>query len=99
MNDLEQKNAINHFKMALSVQKERMNEALRQLNEGKTPLLGGFEEEVISLCEQVEKSPPVVAHALKYDMKEMIGAAEELVQALEIHRANLQSKIDNHGKH
>ena len=76
-----------------------MNDAILQLNEGKTPLLSGFEERIVSLCERIEKAPAVVAHALKYDMKEMIGLAEELVQAIETHRANLQSKLDNQERH
>lgn len=95
MSNFDQKNAINLFKNALNAQKERLNEALRQLNEGNTPLLPNIEEEIAALCGQVEKAPPVVAHALKYDMKEMIAVAEELVQALEAHRANLQDKIDS----
>lgn len=88
------KQAIENFQSEIATCRMKLEEALTDINQENIPNVMGLDATISDICSRIEKSPPVVAHALKYELKEMLSLAEELVMSVENLRDTLVKRAE-----
>lgn len=88
------KQAIENFQGEIAQCRARLEEALTDISQETIPNVMGLDGQISDLCARIEKSPPTVAHGVKYELKEMLSLAEELVMAVENLRDTLVKRAE-----
>ncbi|MGB1077389.1 MAG: hypothetical protein ACPG05_03705 [Bdellovibrionales bacterium] len=76
----------------LSKQKNKISDAITQMDNGQLPNMQEIDRDVVTLCGAIESAPPEIARQAEQGLREMISMLEELASRIQDFQNSLEQK-------